>query len=117
MAHSLIESLYAGCTIRENWMPLSNPGGGSLNMYDPGDKRWHQTWQDNGNARVEFDGGLAGNRMVLLGFWAGVNGPGQDGLAWCSLLGQRTGRGPHASRARIGLVAHDLRAATAFDRC
>jgi hypothetical protein len=80
VAHSLIEKLYDGCTIRENWMPLSNPGGGSLNMYDPGDRRWHQTWQDNGNSRVEFDGGLTGGKMVLLGFWAGVNGPGQDAL-------------------------------------
>jgi hypothetical protein len=81
VAHSLIEKLYDGCTIRENWMPLRNSGaGGSLNMYDPGDRRWHQTWQDNGNSRVEFDGGLTGGKMVLLGFWAGVNGPGQDAL-------------------------------------
>jgi hypothetical protein len=80
VAHSLIERLYAGCTIRENWMPVKGAGGGSLNMYDPGDKRWHQTWHDSQNSRVEFDGGLAGAKMVLLGFWAGVNGPGQDGL-------------------------------------
>jgi hypothetical protein len=79
VAHSLIEKLYGGCTIRENWMPLSNPGGGSLNMYDPLDKRWHQTWHDSSNARVEFDGGLVGHKMVLLGFWPGINGPGQDG--------------------------------------
>jgi hypothetical protein len=80
VAHSVIEKLYGGCTIRENWLPLNNPGGGSLNMYEPSDKRWHQTWHDNSNARVEFHGGLAGNRMVLTGFWPGVNGPGQDGL-------------------------------------
>jgi hypothetical protein len=80
VGHSLIEELYAGCTIRENWMPLKGTPGGSLNMYDPGDKRWHQTWHDSQNSRVEFDGGLAGSKMVLMGFWAGVNGPGQDGL-------------------------------------
>src|SRR5687767_13155931 len=58
VAHSLIEKLYGGCTVRENWMPLSNNTGGSLNMYDPADKRWHQTWHDNSNSRAEFDGGL-----------------------------------------------------------
>ena len=80
VAHSLIEKLYSGCTIRENWMPLGRSGGGSLNMYEPADKRWHQTWHDSSNSRVEFDGGLAGNKMILTGFWAGVNGPGQDAL-------------------------------------
>ena len=79
VAHSLIERLYAGCTIRENWMPLSGTPGGSLNNYSPEDKRWHQTWLDSSNSRAEFAGGLVGNKMVLLGFWRGFNGPGQDG--------------------------------------
>ena len=79
VAHSLIEKLYAGCTIRENWRPLKGAGGGSLNMYDPADKRWHQTWQDSQNSRAEFDGGMVGTKMVMLGFWKGINGPGQDG--------------------------------------
>ena len=80
VAHSLIEKLYSGCTIRENWMPLKGGGGGSLNMYDPADRRWHQTWHDSSNARVEFDGELKDGKMVLTGLWKGVNGPGKDGL-------------------------------------
>ena len=32
VAHSLIESLYGGCAIRENWMPLKGTGGGSLTI-------------------------------------------------------------------------------------
>ena len=44
VAHSLIEKLYAGCAIRENWMPLSHQDGGSLNNYVTEDKRWHQTF-------------------------------------------------------------------------
>ena len=80
VSRSRIEKLYAGCTIRENWMPLSGNNGGSLNMYDPVEKRWHQLWQDSQNSRVQFDGGLVGKEMVLTGFWAGVNGPGQDGV-------------------------------------
>ena len=80
VAHSLIEKLYAGCTIRENWMPLSNNSGGSLNMYDPNDGKWHQTWQDSQNGRVEFDGGTAGKAMVLTGMWRGGGPKGEDAL-------------------------------------
>ena len=80
VAHSLIEKLYAGCAIRENWMPLNNNTGGSLNNYVTEDKRWHQTWLDSSNGRVEFAGGLVGGKMILVGDWKGVNGPGQDAV-------------------------------------
>lgn len=80
VAHSLIEKLYAGCAIRENWMPLKGTGGGSLNNYVTEDKRWHQTWVDSSNARVEFAGGLVAGKMVLVGDWKGVLGPGQDAV-------------------------------------
>jgi len=80
VAHSLIEKLYAGCTIRENWMPLNNNTGGSLNMYDPAAGKWHQTWQDSQNGRVEFDGGIVDGKMILVGNWKGANGPGGDAL-------------------------------------
>lgn len=80
VAHSLIEKLYAGCTIRENWMPLNNNTGGSLNMYDPSRKRWRQTWQDSQNGRVEFEGGLIGGKMVLAGSWRGGGPKGEDAL-------------------------------------
>ena len=75
VANSLIERLYDGCTIRENWRSASSTGG-SLNMYDPADKRWHQTWHDSSNSRAEFDGGLVDGKMVLTGYWRGVLGPG-----------------------------------------
>jgi len=78
VANSVIENLYGGCVIRENWMPLKGTPGGSLNNYADG--RWHQTWVDSSNARVEFAGGLAGGEMVLLGYWKDVNGPGQSAL-------------------------------------
>lgn len=80
VAHSLIENLYGGCAIRENWMPLTGTAGGSLNTYDPGDGKWHETWMDAANSLVSFDGGFADGKMILTGFWKGVNGPGQDGL-------------------------------------
>jgi hypothetical protein len=80
VAHSKIEKLYAGCAIRENWMPLKGPGGGSLNGYNPSTKSWHQTWIGAAPGHVDFDGGFADGKMVLTGMWAGVNGPGQDAL-------------------------------------
>lgn len=80
VAHSRIERLYAGCAVRENWMPLNGQDGGSLNNLDPASGRWHQVWVGAQPGRVEFDGGLAGSEMILTGWWQGVNGPGQDGI-------------------------------------
>jgi hypothetical protein len=91
IAHSKIEKLYNGCAIRENWMPLVGAGGGSLNAFDPASNRWHQTWIGSQPGRVEFDGGMAGNKMVLTGFWKGVNGPGQDALIRMSYTPQLDG--------------------------
>jgi hypothetical protein len=80
VGRSLIEKLYGGCAIRENWMPFKGGAGGSLNNYVSESGRWHQTWLDSNNARVEFSGGMQGSAMVLTGFWKDVNGPGQSGL-------------------------------------
>ncbi len=81
VAHSLVERLYSGCAIRENWMPLAKGGdGGSLNNYVVADGGWRQTWLDASGARVEFRGGWDGKAMVLTGQWAGVLGPGKDAL-------------------------------------
>ena len=71
VAHSLIESLYGGCGIRENWMPLGKPGGGSLNIYLPQEKHWEQFWIDSGGSRAVFVGGWDGKAMVIQGKWAG----------------------------------------------
>ena len=79
-AHSKIERLYGGCAIRENWMPLSGAAGGSLSSYATDDRRWRQTWVDGSNSRVDFVGGLVGDKMVLVGDWKGVNGPGKDAM-------------------------------------
>ena len=80
VAHSLIERLYMGCGIRENWMPLRAGGGGSLNSYVPKEKAWRQTWIDSSGAHVEFKGGLHDRSMVLEGFWAGSAPGGKDGI-------------------------------------
>jgi hypothetical protein len=80
VARSVIENLYGGCVIRENWMPAAGTAGGSLNTFDPADNRWHQVWMDASNARVSFDGELVAGNMVLTGNWRGAQKPGQDAL-------------------------------------
>jgi len=70
VAHSLIESVY-GCGIRENWMPLGKPGGGSLSIYVPAQKHWEQFWIDSSGSRAFFTGGWNGSSMVITGKWGG----------------------------------------------
>lgn len=65
VARSLIERLYDGCAVRENWMPLTRPGGGSLNSFTPSDRKWHQVWVDSQGSWVAFSGALAAGSMVL----------------------------------------------------
>ncbi|MFL6763853.1 MAG: hypothetical protein ACJ8FO_01500 [Sphingomicrobium sp.] len=70
VAHSLIEAVY-GCGIRENWMPLNKPGGGSLSIYVPDEKRWEQFWIDSSGSRAIFTGAWTGSAMVISGKWGG----------------------------------------------
>jgi hypothetical protein len=67
VAESLIEKLYGGCAVRENWTPTGGTGGGSLNSYRPGEGVWRQTWTDSSNNWNEYAGGLVGGDIVLNG--------------------------------------------------
>jgi hypothetical protein len=77
VAHSLIESRYDGCAVRENWMPLSNAGGGSINSYDPLSNTWRQFWADSQGGSAFFTGGWNGKAMVLTGIWPQPGHPKQ----------------------------------------
>ena len=74
IARSLIEKLYAGCAVRENWMPVGGTGGGSLNSWRPAEMKWRQTWTDSGNNWNEYAGGIEGGLMVLTGTSAKAGG-------------------------------------------
>lgn len=73
---SLIESLYGGCAIRENW---SEPGytGGSLNHYDEAAHQWRQIWTDSSGAWREFDGGLQDGKLVMVWIHPSARFPGK----------------------------------------
>ena len=78
VADSLIEKLYGGCAIRENWMPLkAGQEGGSLSNYVLAERGWRQTWLDATGARVEFTGGWNGKAMILTGLWPQPGHPDQ----------------------------------------
>ncbi len=76
VANSLIEKLYDGCAVRENWMPLRGPGGGSLNAFLPAAGVWRQTWLDTGGF-ADFKGGFNGKAMVITGLWPQPGHPDQ----------------------------------------
>lgn len=79
VADSLVEKKYAGCAIRENWMPLMpvSEGGGSLSTYVPDKKIWRQFWVDSSGAAVDFQGGWNGKAMIITGVWPAPKSPQQ----------------------------------------
>jgi len=80
VAHSLIESVYGRCGVRENWMRPSGTGDGSLNIYLPKEIVGRQTWIDSNSACVDFKGGWDEDQMIMEGLWNDVLGPGRDAL-------------------------------------
>lgn len=76
VADSLIEKLYSGCAVRENWMPLKGAGGGSFSAYVPGDHGWRQTWIGPGGF-ADFKGGWNGATTIIQGIWPQPGHPTQ----------------------------------------
>ena len=62
-----IEQEYGGCVLHEHYQTAKGYSGESLNTYDLGRKRWHQTWVDNTSTLLLLDGNLQGHAMVLEG--------------------------------------------------
>ena len=60
-----IELIADGCALLEQWSGNGGVTGKSLNIYDSGDRQWHQTWVDNGGTYLALAGGLAGASMVM----------------------------------------------------
>jgi len=69
-----IERDFDGCALRERYSTERGYRGESLNAYDPGRQRWHQTWIDNTGTVLLLDGALQGGRMVLEGSAVGADG-------------------------------------------
>src|SRR4051794_18309792 len=53
-----IELIADGCALLEKWTGNGGVPGKSLNIYDSVDRRWHQTWVDNGGTLLILAGQL-----------------------------------------------------------
>ncbi len=62
-----IERILDGCALLESWTGASGYRGNSLNFYDPGRQRWHQTWIGTDGQGLALDGEFVGGKMVLAG--------------------------------------------------
>jgi hypothetical protein len=62
---NVIESVAGGCALLESWSGRGGVTGKSLNAFDAGDGRWHQTWVDSTGGRLELSGSFGDGRMVL----------------------------------------------------
>ena len=67
VARSVIQKVYRGCAVQENWMPLDGAGGGSLNSYRPKINEWRQFWTDAANEVHDYTGAWDGQRMLFTG--------------------------------------------------
>jgi hypothetical protein len=61
-----------GCVIEERWTDVTGFRGRSLNVYDSGTGRWHQTWVDQSGLNLRLDGTFSGGSMVLSGARGGL---------------------------------------------
>jgi len=69
-----IQSINAGCGLREEWTGAGGSTGTSLNAFDPATGRWHQTWIGSDGTLLLLDGGLRDGAMELSGVTPGANG-------------------------------------------
>ncbi|HSC63802.1 MAG TPA: hypothetical protein VLD35_09225 [Caldimonas sp.] len=60
-----IELIADGCALLEQWTGQGGVTGKSLNIYDAVDRRWHQTWVDNGGTLLMLAGRLVDRSMVM----------------------------------------------------
>lgn len=67
-----ITLLDQGCVIMEDWRPFTGATGHSLNIYDPRDQKWHQTWVDANGLRTEYAGVFTDGAMYLDNMTGGV---------------------------------------------
>ncbi|HEX4235192.1 MAG TPA: hypothetical protein VH041_12905 [Caldimonas sp.] len=60
-----IQVIADGCALLEEWSGGGGVTGKSLNIYDPVDHHWHQTWVDNSGTLLMLSGGFAERSMVM----------------------------------------------------
>jgi hypothetical protein len=69
-----ITSINGGCALREEWTGAAGFTGTSINAYDPGSGRWHQTWIGSDGVLLLLDGGFRDGAMEMTGVTVGRDG-------------------------------------------
>ncbi len=81
-----ISQILGGCALREEWKGAGGMTGTSLNMWDSGGRRWHQTWVDDKGNVLLLTGGRRGAKMVLEGDSPdGKGGTVKNRISWSPL--------------------------------
>ena len=85
-----IERILDGCALRETWKGTSGTNGTSVNAWDSGTRRWHQTWVDDDGLLLKLEGGLRAGKMVLFGETVSATGErALQRITWSSMAGRR----------------------------
>jgi hypothetical protein len=78
-----IERILGGCVLYESWTGAGPSRGHSLNAWDSGDNKWHQTWMDNSGVVLLLSGGIVNGEMVMEGERRLANGTRQlERITW-----------------------------------
>jgi len=62
-----IEKTENGCLLMEHWLGSSGTTGTSMNYYNGAKDKWVQNWVSAGGTMIDYEGGLVGGAMVLVG--------------------------------------------------
>lgn len=70
-----IKKVLDGCVIEEDFAAEdSGFKGKSISVYSPRAEKWLQTWVDNNGGYLNFEGGKAGDKMILSRSFTDKNG-------------------------------------------
>lgn len=62
-----IEKVYGGCVLQEHWVALGpqKQTGSSFNTWNPGSRKWYQTWVDDSGGFLLLSGELQDGAMIM----------------------------------------------------
>ena len=72
--HSLVEKIINGCGLFEQWSSQYGYDGKSINFYDPGAKKWYQTWISGSGGIIRYEGTFTDGAMRMHGTSVGPDG-------------------------------------------
>lgn len=86
-ANNSIRAVLDGCAIEEHWQGDDGSEGKSLTFFDPGAKRWHQTYVDKTAQPLMLEGNFVGKSLVLTGKYQRGEFTTLQRITWTPLAG------------------------------